>query len=63
MSLTVKPDGSITNENPVVLTFKPFSWVSKTCVFYILFLTWRALIKLLSCHNLLSAWQPRVYSV
>ncbi|XP_020624311.1 adhesion G protein-coupled receptor E3-like isoform X2 [Orbicella faveolata] len=25
MSLTVKPDGLISNENPVVLTFKPFS--------------------------------------
>ena len=54
MSLSVKPDGSISGENPVVLTFMPFSWVSKTCVFYtLMFCTWSALIKLLMCHNLL----------
>lgn len=34
MSLSVKPDGLISNENPIVLTFKPFPWVSKKCIFY-----------------------------
>lgn len=45
MSLTVKPDGLISNENPVVLTFKPFSRVSKKCTFCTqMFYTWSALI-------------------
>ena len=38
MSLSVKPDGLISNENPVLLTFKPVSWVSvyfETQIFHI----------------------------
>lgn len=29
MSLSVKPDGLVSKENPVIVTLKPFSRVSK----------------------------------